>query len=113
MTALGKPTIAVISMEGAYALASVIEAAGRHHDYYGGPYHGDAIAEAIFGVTNRRQVAIHASAARGADAAPRRPEMGSGDRRDTSSAPPRRVCPLVASLLANDNGIVALLRMTT
>ena len=53
VTALGKPTVAVISMEGPYALTSVIDKLPAVlTDYYGGPYQGTAIAEAIFGVTN-------------------------------------------------------------
>ena len=53
VTAVGKPTIAVISMGGPYALASVIDKLPAVvTDYYGGPHQGTAIAEAIFGVTN-------------------------------------------------------------
>jgi beta-xylosidase len=53
VTALGKPTIAVISMGGPYALASVIDKLPAViTDYYGGPHHAIALADAIFGVTN-------------------------------------------------------------
>jgi beta-glucosidase len=53
VTALGKPTVAVISMGGPYALASVIEKLPAVlTDYYGGPHQATAIADAIFGVTN-------------------------------------------------------------
>ena len=53
VTALGKPTIAVISMGGPYALASVIDTLPAVlTDYYGGPHQGIALADAIFGVTN-------------------------------------------------------------
>ena len=53
VTALGKPTIAVISMGGPYALASVIEKLPAVlTDYYGGPHQATALADAIFGVTN-------------------------------------------------------------
>jgi beta-glucosidase len=53
VTALGKPTVAVISMGGPYALASVIDKLPAVvTDYYGGPHQGTAIAEALFGVTN-------------------------------------------------------------
>jgi beta-xylosidase len=53
VTAVGKPTIAVISMGGPYALASVIDKLPAVvTDYYAGPHQGTAIAEAIFGVTN-------------------------------------------------------------
>jgi beta-xylosidase len=53
VTAVGKPTITVLSMGGPYALASVIDKlpAGIT-DYYGGPYQASAIADALFGVTN-------------------------------------------------------------
>jgi beta-glucosidase len=53
VTALGKPTIAVISMGGPYTLASVIDTLPAVvTDYYAGPHQGTAIADAIFGVTN-------------------------------------------------------------
>ena len=53
VAAVGKPTIAVISMGGPYALASVIDKLPAViTDYYGGPHQGTAIAEAIFGVTS-------------------------------------------------------------
>lgn len=53
VTAVGKPTIAVISMGGPYALGSVIDKLPAILTaYYGGPHHGTAIADAIFGVTN-------------------------------------------------------------
>jgi beta-xylosidase len=52
VTAVGKPTIAVISMGGPYALASVIDKLPAVvTDYYGGPHQAIALAEAIFGVT--------------------------------------------------------------
>ena len=53
VTAVGKPTIAVISMGGPYALASVIDKLPAVvTDYYGGPHQAIALADAIFGVTN-------------------------------------------------------------
>ena len=53
VAALGKPTIAVISMGGPYALASVIDKLPAVlTDYYGGPHQATAITDAIFGVTN-------------------------------------------------------------
>ena len=53
VTALGKPTIAVISMGGPYALASVIDKLPAVlTDYYGGPHQAIALADAMFGVTN-------------------------------------------------------------
>jgi beta-xylosidase len=53
VTALGKPTIAVISMGGPYALASVIDKLPAViTGYYGGPHHASALADALFGVTN-------------------------------------------------------------
>jgi len=53
VTALGKPTIAVISMGGPYALAPVIDTLPAIvTDYYGGPHQAIALADAIFGVTN-------------------------------------------------------------
>ena len=51
--ALGKPTVAVISMGGPYALGSVIDKLPAVlTDYYGGPHQESALADAIFGVTN-------------------------------------------------------------
>ena len=45
--------VAVVSMGGPYALASVIDRLPAViTDYYGGPYQATAIADAIFGVTN-------------------------------------------------------------
>jgi len=53
VTGLGKPTIAVVSMGGPYALASVIDKLPAVlTDYYGGPHQASALADAIFGVTN-------------------------------------------------------------
>jgi beta-glucosidase-like glycosyl hydrolase len=53
VTAVGKPTIAVISMGHPYTLASVIDTLPAVLTaYYGGPHHGSAIADALFGVTN-------------------------------------------------------------
>jgi beta-xylosidase len=53
VTALGKPTIAIISMGGPYALASVIDKLPAVlTDYYGGPHQAIALADAMFGVTN-------------------------------------------------------------
>jgi beta-xylosidase len=53
VTALGKPTVAVVSMGGPYALASVIDKLPAVlTDYYGGPHQAVALADAIFGVTN-------------------------------------------------------------
>jgi beta-xylosidase len=53
ITALGKPTIAVVAMGRPQGLASVIDKLPAVLTaYYGGPHQGTAIAEAIFGVTN-------------------------------------------------------------
>ena len=53
MTALGEPTIAIISMGGPYALASVIDKLPAvFTDYYGGPHQAIALADAMFGVMN-------------------------------------------------------------
>jgi beta-xylosidase len=53
VTALGKPTIAVLSIGGPYTLASVIDKLPAViTDYYGGPYQGAALADALFGVAN-------------------------------------------------------------
>ena len=53
VAALGKPTVAVISMGGPYALGSVIDKLPAVlTDYYGGPHQAGALADAIFGVTN-------------------------------------------------------------
>ena len=52
VSAVGKPTVAVLSIGGPYALASVIDTLPAVvTDYYGGPHQGIAIAEALFGVT--------------------------------------------------------------
>jgi beta-glucosidase len=53
ITALGKPTIAVVSMGRPQGLAMVIDKLpALLTAYYGGPHQGTAIADAIFGVTN-------------------------------------------------------------
>lgn len=53
VTRVGKPTVAVISMGGPYALASVIdELPAVITDYYGGPHQAAVLADALFGVTN-------------------------------------------------------------
>jgi beta-glucosidase len=53
VTALGKPTVAVVSMGRPQGLASVIDKLPAVLTaYYGGPLQGTAIADAIFGVTN-------------------------------------------------------------
>jgi len=53
VTALGKPTVAVISMGHPYTLASVIDKLPAVITaYYAGPHQGEAIADAIFSVTN-------------------------------------------------------------
>jgi beta-glucosidase len=53
VTALGKPTIAVLSMGGPYTLGSVIDKLPTVITaYYGGPHQGTALADAIFGITN-------------------------------------------------------------
>ena len=53
VTAVGKPTVAVVSMGRPYALASVIDTLPAVLTaYYGGPHQGAAIADALFGVTN-------------------------------------------------------------
>jgi beta-glucosidase len=53
ITALGKPTVAVVSMGRPQGLAAVIDRLPAVLTaYYGGPHQGTAIADAIFGVTN-------------------------------------------------------------
>jgi beta-glucosidase len=53
VVALGKPTVAVISMGGPYALASVIDQLPAVITaYYAGPHQAIAVADALFGVTN-------------------------------------------------------------
>jgi beta-xylosidase len=53
LTALGKPTITVLSIGGPYVLAPVIDKLPAViTDYYAGPHQAIAIADAIFGVTN-------------------------------------------------------------
>jgi beta-glucosidase len=53
ITALGKPTIAVVSMGRPQGLASLIDKLPAVLTaYYGGPHQGTVLAEAIFGVTN-------------------------------------------------------------
>jgi beta-glucosidase len=53
ITALGKPTIAVVSMGRPQGLAPVIDKLPAVLTaYYGGPHQGTAIADVIFGVTN-------------------------------------------------------------
>jgi hypothetical protein len=53
ITALGKPTIAVVAMGRPQGLAPVIDKLPAVLTaYYGGPHQGTAIADALFGVTN-------------------------------------------------------------
>ena len=53
MTAVGTPTVAVVSMGRPYGLAALIDhLPAVLTAYYGGPHHGAAIADALFGVTN-------------------------------------------------------------
>jgi beta-glucosidase len=53
ITALGKPTIAVVSFARPQGLAAVIDKLPAVLTaYYGGPHQGTALADAIFGVTN-------------------------------------------------------------
>src|SRR5215475_1387716 len=53
ITAIGKPTITVVSMGRPQGLAPVIDRLPAVLTaYYGGPHQGTAIADAIFGVTN-------------------------------------------------------------
>jgi beta-xylosidase len=53
VTAVGKPTVAVLSIGGPYALASVIDKLPVVVTaYYAGPHHGTAVADALFGATN-------------------------------------------------------------
>ena len=53
VTAIGKPTVAVISLGGPYALASVSDKLPAIITaYYGGPHDGAALADVIFGVAN-------------------------------------------------------------
>jgi beta-xylosidase len=53
ITALGKPTIAVVAMGRPQGLAPVIDTLPAVLTaYYGGPHQGTAIADALFGVTN-------------------------------------------------------------
>ena len=53
VTVVGKPTVAVVSMGRPQGLGPVIDRLPAVlTGYYGGPYQGTAIADAIFGVTN-------------------------------------------------------------
>jgi beta-glucosidase len=53
VTAVGKPTVAVVMMARPQGLAPVIDKLPAVlTDFYGGPSQGVAIADAIFGVTN-------------------------------------------------------------
>jgi beta-glucosidase len=53
VTALGKPTVAVVSMGRPQGLSAVIDKLPAVLTaYYGGPHQGSALADAIFGVTN-------------------------------------------------------------
>ena len=53
VTAVGKPTVAVVSMGRPQGLAAVIDTLPAVLTaYYGGPHQGRAIADALFGVTN-------------------------------------------------------------
>jgi beta-glucosidase len=53
VTAVGKPTVAVVSMGRPQGLAAVIDdLPAVLTAYYGGPHQGKAIADAIFGLTN-------------------------------------------------------------
>jgi beta-xylosidase len=53
VTAVGKPTVAVVSMGRPQGLAAVVDRLPAILTaYYGGPYQGAAIADALFGVTN-------------------------------------------------------------
>jgi len=53
VTALGKPTVAVVAMGRPQGIATVIEKLPAVlTNYYGGPHQGTALAEAMFGVTN-------------------------------------------------------------
>jgi beta-glucosidase len=53
VTALGKPTVAVVSLGRPQGLGAVIDRLPAVITaYYGGPYQGIALADAIFGVTN-------------------------------------------------------------
>jgi beta-xylosidase len=55
VTAVGKPTVAVVSMGRPQGLAAVVDRLPAILTaYYGGPYQGAAIADALFGVTNPR-----------------------------------------------------------
>ncbi len=53
VTEAGKPVVAVVSMGHPYGLAAVIDRLPAVLTaYYGGPHHGAALADALFGVTN-------------------------------------------------------------
>jgi beta-glucosidase-like glycosyl hydrolase len=53
VTAVGKPTVAVVAMARPQGLSAVIDnLPAVLTGFYGGPYQGAAIADAIFGVTN-------------------------------------------------------------
>jgi beta-glucosidase len=53
VTAVGKPTVAVVAMARPQGLSAVIDKLPAVlTGFYGGPYQGAAIADAIFGVTN-------------------------------------------------------------
>lgn len=52
VTQLGRPTVAVVSMGHPYGLAAVLDRLPAILTaYYGGPHHGAAIADALFGIT--------------------------------------------------------------
>ena len=78
VTAVGKPTIAVISMGGPYALASVIDKLPAVlTDLLRRTAPGDRDRRRhLRRHEPRRETAVHAAAARGAGADPPRPEMG-------------------------------------
>jgi beta-glucosidase len=53
VTAVGKPTVGVVSMGRPYGLAAVIDRLPAVLvAYYGGPHHGLAVADVLFGMTN-------------------------------------------------------------
>jgi glycosyl hydrolase family 3 len=53
---VGKPTVAVVAMARPQGLAAVIERLPAVLTcYYGGPYQGAALADALFGIANRAQ----------------------------------------------------------
>jgi beta-glucosidase len=100
ITALGKPTIAVVSMGRPQGLASLIDKLPAVLTaYYGGPHQGTVLAEAIFGVTNpsgKLPITIPRHVGQGPSIMGRDMAAATGGTRPTSteaiSTCPRRHC---------------------